>query len=128
MVYFLFLKADKIAEPIPNQQVQSSVPNEVSTIEKPIIELVELNPKPNSELNENDYNIIAKQLNPNTKVEDIVKTIFDKNPTDIKSNYAGQEENYAKHLVKLNKNCFEEKSGIYYFVKDTILHIPSYKK
>jgi hypothetical protein len=128
LVYFLFLKADKIAEPIPNQQVQSTVSNEVSIIEKPIIELVELNPKPNSELNENDYNIIAKQLNPNTKVEDVVKTIFDKNPTDIKSNYAGQEENYAKHLVELNKNCFEEKSGIYYFVKDTILHIPSYKK
>lgn len=128
LVYFLFIKADKITELIPNQQIQSSVPNEVIPIEKPIIELVELNPKPNSELNENDYKIIAKQLKPNTKIQDAVKTIFDKNPNDIKSNYAGQEENYAKHLVELNKNCFEEKNGIYYFSKDTIIHIPSYKK
>jgi hypothetical protein len=128
LVYFLFIKSDKVVEPIPNQEQQSSAPNEVLSIQTTIIELEELNPKSNAELNENDYQIIAKQLNYNTKIEDVVKTIYDKNPTDIKNNYTGQEENYGKHLIELNKNCFEENNGVYYFSRDTLLHIPSYKK
>lgn len=128
LVYFLFIKSDKVVQPIPNQEQQSSAPNEVLPIKTAIIELEELNPKSNAELNENDYQIIAKQLNYSTKIEDVVKTIYNKNPTDIKNNYTGQEENYGKHLIELNKNCFEENNGVYYFSRDTLLHIPSYKK
>ena len=79
-------------------------------------------------LNENDYRIVAKNLKPNMKLEDVVKVIFTKNPTEISSVYSGQEAIYSKHLLELNKQCFEEKDGVYYFVKDTITKIPSYKK
>jgi hypothetical protein len=62
------------------------------------------------------------------KLDDVVKVIFSKNPTEISSFYSGQEAIYSKHLLELNKQCFEEKEGIYYFAKDTLRQIPSYKK
>jgi hypothetical protein len=62
------------------------------------------------------------------KLDEVVKVIFKNNPTDISTTYSGQEEIYSKHLLELNKQCFEEKEGIYYFSKDTLRQIPSYKK
>lgn len=127
-VYFLFFK-DEQAEPKTIQQeiVNKPIPEKIE--EKPTpLELQPLNPVPNSELNENDYRLVAKKLNYNSKIDDIVKLIFDKNPTDIKSHYIGQEGIYSKHLLELNKDCFEEKNGTYFFSKDTLRHIPSYKK
>jgi hypothetical protein len=62
------------------------------------------------------------------KLEDVVKVIFTKNPTEISSFYNGQEAIYSKHLLEFNRQCFEEKEGIYYFAKDTLRQIPSYKK
>ena len=87
-----------------------------------------MKPLPNAELNEDYYRSVAKNITYKSKIEDVVKVIFDKNPTDIKSNYAGQEDIYSKHLIELNKQCFEEKDGLYYFTKDTIRHIPTFKK
>ena len=87
-----------------------------------------MKPSPNSELNDNDYRIVAKNLVYNLKIEDVVKVIFDKNPTDIKNNYIGQESIYSKLLIERNKQCFEEKNGFYYFMKDSIRHIPTFKK
>jgi hypothetical protein len=115
-VYFLFFK--------------SNTENETEEIKSPIetIEFGALSPKPNNELNENDYRIVAKNITYKSKIEDVVKVIFDENPTEIKSNYAGQMEAYSKHLLELNKECFEKKEGIIYFSKDTIRHIPSFKK
>jgi hypothetical protein len=93
------------------------------------LEIEDLNPKSNSKLNENDYRIVAKSLNPNMKLEDVVKVIFIKNPSEIGNIYSGQEENYSKHLLEQNKKCFEQKDGKNYFSsKDTIRLIPSYKK
>ena len=87
-----------------------------------------MNPKSNSKLNENDYRIVAKNLKTNMKSDEVVKVIFNKNPTEIGSIYSGQEAIYSKQLIELNKQCFEEKDGLYYFTKDTIKHIPTYKK
>ncbi len=99
-------------------------------VEKPydIETIADLNPKSNSTLNENDSRIVAKSLKPNMKLEDVVKVIFSKNPSEISSVYSGQEAIYSKHLLVLNKQCFEEKDGIYYFTKDILGQIPSYKK
>jgi hypothetical protein len=109
---------------------KSNTENETEVIKSPIetIEFGALSPKPNNELNENDYRIVAKNITYKSKIEDVVKVIFDENPTGIKSNYAGQMEAYSKHLLELYKECFEKKEGIIYFSKDTIRHIPSFKK
>jgi hypothetical protein len=37
------------------------------------------------------------------KLEDVVKVIFNKNPTEIGNIYSGQEAIYSKHLLELNK-------------------------
>lgn len=86
-----------------------------------------LTPAPNSELSENDYRLVASAIKYNTKVEDVVQVIFAKNPTDIKSSYERQATIYSKMVIDLNRNCFVEKEGAFYFTKDTLRHIPSYK-
>jgi hypothetical protein len=88
----------------------------------------ELNPKPNSRLNKNDYIIVAKKIKPNMILVDVVKVIFNNNPTEISSIYSSQVAIYSKNLLELNKQCFTEKKGIYYFAKDTLRQIPAYKK
>ncbi len=125
LIYFLFFHTSEDSiknqlQELPQQQVQIEI-----TDSKAIIP--ELNPVPNVELNENDYRNVAKNLNYNIKIDEVVKIIFDKNPTDIKGTYTGQEENYGKHIIDLNKDCFEEREEVYFFVKDTLRHIPSYK-
>lgn len=129
-VYFLFFKSNSVdkAEVIQNQEQVNSVPQEQEHKAVEITKLEDLNPKSNSILNENDYRIVAKNLKTNMKLEDVVKVIFTRNPTEISSVYSGQEAIYSKHLLELNKQCFEEKEGIYYFSKDTLRQIPSYKK
>src|SRR5690606_31659095 len=87
----------------------------------------ELNPKPNAELNKNDYMQVAKEIKYNTTVSEIVEVIFEKNPNDIEKHYKEQKENYSKKLFELNQESFENKDGVYYFVKDTLRHIPSFK-
>jgi hypothetical protein len=101
-------------EPIPIQSVHTDI--------------VELNPKPNDQLNEVDYRFVAKNLKYGTRINEVVKVIFDKNPTDIKSTYATQDSIYAQQIVNLNKNSFEARDGTFYFIKDTLKNIPSYKK
>lgn len=129
-VYFLFFKSnsDNETELIQNQEQVNTIPQE--QVQKPVevTTIEDLKPKSNSTLNENDYRIVAKNLKTNMKLEDVVKVIFSKNPTEISSVYSGQEAIYSKHLLELNKQCFEEKEGIYYFSKDTLRQIPSYKK
>jgi hypothetical protein len=127
-VYFLFFKSNSVdeTEVKQNQEQVNAVPQEQKPVE--IAKLEDLNPASNKILNENDYRIVAKNLTLNMKLEDVVKVIFIKNPSEISSIYSGQEAIYSKHLLELNKQCFEEKEGIYYFAKDTLRQIPSYKK
>lgn len=129
-VYFLFFKSNSEdeTEVIQNQEQVNTVPQEQEQKTVEITKINDLNPKSNSILNENDFRIVAKSLKPNMKLDDVVKVIFSKNPTEISSFYSGQEAIYSKHLLELNKQCFEEKEGIYYYAKDTIRQIPSYKK
>jgi hypothetical protein len=129
-IYVLFFKtsSETDIETTQNQEQVNTIPQE--QIQTPIetTKLEDLNPLPNSKLNDNDFRRVAKNITYQSKIEDVVKVIFDKNPTDIKSNYIGQENKYSKHLIELNKKCFEEKDGSYYFTKDTLRQIPSFKK
>lgn len=129
-VFFLFSKMKSEDEmKIKDDQQQtgtSSQDHESNHQEEAKIE--ELNPKYNSKLTENDCRIIAKSLKPNMKLEDVVKIIYSKNPTEISNVYSGQEIIYSKFLLELNKNCFEEKENSFYFIKDTLKVIPSFKQ
>lgn len=127
-IYLFFFKSSSETETIQNQKQVISIPQEQIQTPIEITKLEDLKPLPNAELNEDDYRTVAKNITYKSKIEDVVKVIFDKNPTDIKSNYSGQEDIYSKHLIGLNKQCFEEKDGLYYFTKDTIRHIPTFKK
>lgn len=125
LVYFLFFnKPDKETIYINEQQEITTKAENLSTES---ISIQELNPKPNLELNENDYRLVAKKINYNTDVNKVVEIIFNNNPTDIKSHYGTQKEIYSKQLIDQNQNSFEDRNGFFYFVKDTLRHIPSYK-
>lgn len=122
LLYFLIFKNDKKQgiEPTVNTE-QSEVPSN----EPEQVKTSELNPVPQSELNEHDCHLIAKKLSYDTKIDDVVTLIFKTNPNDIKKIYTGQEEIYGKVLIEKNKDCFQDRDGIYYFVQDTLKHIPS---
>ena len=60
-------------------------------------------------------------------LEEVVKIIFEKNPTDIKKHYENNVELYSRELVKINKDCFEEKENKIYYIKDSIKNIPAFK-
>jgi hypothetical protein len=126
-VYFLFFNSYGEQKNIRTTKQEVSSNTEPAFQQKtPNIQNEVLDPKPNKELNENDYRLVAKKIKYSTKLDDIVKVIFDTNPTDIANYYKGQEALYANHIIELNKNCFEEKEGVFLFVKDTLRHIPSY--
>lgn len=127
-VFFLFFNSNSENETdlMQNQERVSTIPQEEESTEKEGVQ--ELKPIPNSILNKNDIKIVAKKLNYNSKIDAIVKVIFDKNPTEIGRVYSGQERIYSRQIIERNKQCFEQKDGIYYFTKDTIKNIPSFKK
>lgn len=88
----------------------------------------ELNPKSNSELAISDVQVLSKKLRYNIPLHEVVQVVFNCNPSDIKSKYIGQEDIYGIKLVNANKNCFEEKNGVFYFVHDTLKHLPCFKQ
>lgn len=127
-VYFFIVKynSENETDIIQNQEQLNTETQEQEPVE--IIKIEDLNPKSNSTLNENDCKIVAKNIKLNMKLDEVVKVIFNKNPAEIGSVYSGQEAIYSKHLLERNKQFFEQKEGIYYFTKDTIRQIPSFKK
>lgn len=129
-VYFLFFKSNSENEIqiIQSPEQVDTIPQEQEQKTDDIEKSADLNPKSNSTLNQNDYRIVAKNLKINMNLDEVVKVIFNKNPTEIGNTYSGQEAIYSKYLIELNKQCFEEKDGLYYFTKDTIKHIPTFKK
>lgn len=129
-VYFLFFKSNSSSKIslIQYQEKVNTIPQDHVQESAEIVVTEDLKPKANSFLNENDYIIVFKKLKTNMKLEDVVKIIYTLNPTEIGSIYIGQEAIYSKHILELNDQCFEKKDGIYYFAKDTIKQIPSYKK
>lgn len=129
-VYFLFFKSSSENETqiIQSQEHVDIIPQEPEQKRDEIEKSADLNPKSNSLLNKNDYGIVAKNLKNNMKLDEVVKVIFNKNPTEIGNIYSGQKAIYSNYLIELNKQCFEERDGSYYFTKDTIKHIPTFKK
>ena len=127
-LYVLFSKSNSVADAndIKNQKQVKNFTTQPKTFD--IKKLNSLNPIPNSVLNENDYKIVAKNLKPNMVLNEVVKVIFKKNPTEIGTFYADQETTYSKVLLELNWQCFKKKQEKYYFTNDTLKQIPSYKK
>lgn len=129
-VYLISIKSNSKSETEVSQQHIHENKNQQS--QKEVIQqqnkLEDLQPKSNSMLSIGDYTNVAKNLKYGMELGEVVKVIFIKNPTDISSTYSGKEEIYSKHLLEQNKQCFEERDGLYYFTKDTIKHIPSFKK
>ena len=118
VVYFTWFNTDNKVQPIavkkttqiPPETPQPTVPN--------------LNPKPNSELNQNDLGIISKQKIKGKSSKEIIDIIFQKNPTDIAKHYKEQKDVYWQVLIKENQGCFEGNTC----VKDSLKHVPSYKQ
>jgi len=119
-------KKDEIIENYKNEINQNDAENDVE-IKNNISTNSELNPKSNNQLNSNDIKNIAKSIKSDMPVAEVVKIIFEKNPTDIKKHYENQIDLYSKKIIELNKNCFEEKDGNNYYKQDTIKNIPSFK-
>lgn len=131
LITWIYLLYTKLNSPIKTEIIQNQEQLDIihqEEVQTPNKIIKELKPSPNSKLNDNDCKIISKNIKYKSKIEDIVKVIFDNNPTEVKSIYNGQEVIYSKNLFELNKQCFEEKDGNYYYIKDTIKHIPSFKK
>ncbi len=124
LVYFLyFQKADK--QQMAIVQTPSKVAEHFVIPQAP---LQQLNPVPNFELSKSEYEVIAKRPINLREAKQIVQMIFDAYPLEIKTPYANQPDLYSSHLVQLNRNCFDENNGMFYFVRDTLRHIPAYKE
>jgi len=125
LTYFIFFYKTKSK----NIGIQK---NEESIAEKPNktvpFKTKELRPSPNSELNEREYKIVAKNISKDMSIEEVVKIIFKANPIDINGSYSNQQKEYANELFEKNKNAFKETNGKTFFDRDTIRHILAYKK
>lgn len=119
LVFFLWSgdKKETVKEPVKITQPQPVV-----------IVLPDLNPKPNAELERKAWQKLARKLKVNTKINEVVKTIFDANPRDIRHTYSTQTDLYARHLVKLNPGCFEKRGNDFYFVGDTLRRVMVYRR
>lgn len=122
VAYFLvFRNNDKANESNDNQTIILQQPPTIQS------SLPQLKPEPNTELNANDLKSIHAKIKYHTTAQDIVKIILHFNPADIGCHYSNQSELYTIYLIEKNQACFEKQDSIYYFVKDTIRHIPAYK-
>jgi hypothetical protein len=126
--YFQFFhkSENKIIE-TQNQSEHNEIQSNEQTRTDPRKES-QLSPLPNTKLDENDYLIVAKKIKKHMPIEDIVQIIFDSNPSDIKSSYSNQIEEYGKIIIEKNKDCFIEDKNKYIYLKGTLKHIPSYNK
>ena len=100
-------------------------------MEQPITQqqtIQDLVPNFNNELNEKEYKVIAMKMSKDMKLDEVVRLIFDANPSDIKKAYTYQKDIYGKLLISLNSNSFKESSNnSFYFTGDTIKRIPAYR-
>ncbi len=107
-----------IEEQIPTSPAQQII------VQPSQVEQQQLNPLPNSKLNENDLRFVSKENIRNKTAKDIVEIIFKKNPTEIASVYNNQKDIFEKLLISQNSNCFQNNICIC----DSLLNIPSNKK
>jgi hypothetical protein len=85
-----------------------------------------LNPAPNSALNINDRRQVEKTGIKGKSGKDIIQTIFQQNPTDIKAHYSDQLNQYLAYLISKNPDCFTKESD--YCKCDSLVFIPSFKE
>ena len=117
LVYFILFSEN--AEHLENRDeyAQETTNTQVSAMSS-------LSPIPNAELIEKDRRNVSKGLRYNIKLTEVVELIFRKNPNQIGEYYTGQKELYGKCLMEKNEHCFQDSIGTYFFVRDTLLHIP----
>lgn len=88
-------------------------------------ETKELKPTPNSELSINDRKKVEKIGIKGRSGKEIIQTIFQQNPTDIKAHYSDQMNQYLEYLRSKNPDCFTKESD--YCKCDSLVFIPSFK-
>ena len=87
-----------------------------------------IDPQTNSELSIKEYTAIAKKLVPEMSLDEIVDIIYSNSPNNVSAYYGEQKDAYKKLLFQLNKDCFITEGNYISFQKDTLRHIPIYKK
>lgn len=88
-------------------------------------ETIILKPAPNSALNIIDRRQVEKTGIKGKSGKDIIQTIFQQNPTDIKAHYSDQPNQYLEYLISKNPDCFTKESKICYC--DSLVLIPTFK-
>lgn len=94
--------------------------------------LEKISPTPDTILNRNDYRIVNKKIENNTKIDEVITVIFQNNPSGIKKHYENQKRGYKELLYKRNSNAFEitidnTSHDTIFTGKDSLKIIPSMK-
>lgn len=89
-------------------------------------QFINLNPFPNSELNQSDKKTLFLIPIKGKKIGEIVNLIFENNPTEISKIYLFQKKDYQNNLLKLNQNYFKINNDTI-CINDSIPKIPSFK-
>ncbi|MDR6919610.1 hypothetical protein [Chryseobacterium sp. 2987] len=131
--YFLFFnKGHKIEIPYTEASVSENSEN-VETVptvqpDNTMVRAEEnLNPLPNSELNDNDRILISKKVKSGTKIDSLVNAIYELNPSTIKDYYRHQKKDYKEKLYHINPASFSIKGPDTIWV-DTLKKVPNYSK
>lgn len=134
--YFLFFsKGHKIEIPYAEASVSENQNNmETISIAQPdsaIARTTEtegnLNPQPNSELNDNDRILISKKVKSGTKIDSLVNAVYELNPSTIKDYYKHQKKDYKQKLYRINTASFSVKGPDTIWI-DTLKKVPNYNK
>ncbi len=124
IVYFGFFNGPEIRYTDNSQEVTEET--RTHEVKEEELEVKELEPTPNSELNTNDRKRVEKNGIKGRSGKDIVQTIFRKNPSDIETHYKNQTDLYLEYLISKNPDCFSQVSDK--CMCDSLAHIPSFKK
>jgi hypothetical protein len=127
LIYFLWIKPPEIIISSEPEQEEIQTENKLnSSIEND--EVIVIEPQINSELSVKEYTSIAKKIAPEMQLDQIVDIIFSNSSNNVNMYYGGQKDAYSKLLLQLNKDCFITEGNKTVFRKDTLRHIPIYKK
>lgn len=122
LVCFLFFQ-EKAEQALPVIEEIS----EINSLIKPVIE-DSLQPKPNAEISRKELKTLVRKIKFSVSINDVINEIYKKNPNDVQKHYASQMDLYKVKLLELNPNSFEKKDHTYIYKKDSLRHIPIYKK
>ncbi len=127
LIYFLWFKPPEII--ISSEMTQQETQIEPEKLSSNVKEEVKnIDPINNSELSPKEYKAIAKKLKHGMTLNEIVDIIFDSSPNTIKAIYGEQKEAYGRLILDLNKDCFITNEDKTIFSKDSLTHVPFFKK